>query len=288
MTIHHRKQYRTHMLSEAVVAQQIIRSMNGSCSDAFLEESFEDLRVNTKTGQPRWLESYEKAIRWVLIAGMGAAFFPIGIQLLFLAPELTFIAAALISVIAKSLSSLFTWAAKQALKSDVHVKNYVQELNRNELKTPADCVNKVEELLNQGGILGRLMKYFRSSAEISIPAISFLVGGAVTLGIASLSFLGMIVHLSPVLTSVVAVTSGLCFLSGLILWPRNSYKNADMAIAKSSKYDVCSSDSFGRGPEIATRARVSTTWSRTHSVTKEAELPRKAELSGDFQLQFVS
>ena len=140
------------MLSEAVVAQQIIRSMNGRCPEEFLEESFEDLRVNTKTGQPRWLESYEKTIRWVLTAGMGAAFFPIGIQLLILAPELAMFGAILISVVARALSSLFKWAAQQALQADVHVKRYVQDLNQSELKTRADCINKVEELLNQADL----------------------------------------------------------------------------------------------------------------------------------------
>ena len=36
MTIHHRTKYRTHMLNEAVVAQQIIRGMKG-CPEWELE-----------------------------------------------------------------------------------------------------------------------------------------------------------------------------------------------------------------------------------------------------------
>ena len=103
MTIHHRTKYRTHMLNEAVVAQQIIRGMKG-CPEWELEEHFEDLRVDSKTNTPRWIESYQKTIQWVLTAGLGAAFFPIGIQLLFLAPELTLIGAFIISFTAKGLS----------------------------------------------------------------------------------------------------------------------------------------------------------------------------------------
>lgn len=242
MTIHHRTKYRTHMLNEAVVAQQIIRAMQG-CSETFLEEHFEDLRVDSKTNTPRWIESYQKTIQWVLTAGLGAAFFPIGIQLLFLAPELTLIGAFIISFTAKGLSSIFKWAVERAITPDAQVNNYIRSLRqKGQLSDKNACVDTVEDLLNQGGILARLMKYFRSSAEISIPAISFLVAGAVTLGIASLSFLGLIIHLSPVLTSVVAITSGLCFISGLILWPRASYKNSDSGFSRALRSESFSGD----------------------------------------------
>ena len=150
-----------------------------------------------------------------------SCFFPIGIQLLFLAPELTLIGAFIISFTAKGLSSIFKWAVERAMTPNVHVKLYsifkrkrVDRTAYTGKESINACVNTVEDLLNQGGILARLMNYFRSSAQISIPAISFLVAGAVTLGIASLSFLGVIVHLSPVLTSVVAITSGLCLFQG--------------------------------------------------------------------------
>ena len=223
---------RKHFLSEAVIAQNLALrytkyGMGKESRDTYFE-GLVPVKSDNKFDQGiGWINNYKNTIFTIVFSAIVASSAPFIISLLLYGMPVVPLSMILYpSAVAAYFGSVFVsyvfgWAANRSVASDSVIDRYITE-NYSQQMSSKDLAIKVQSLLDKGGVLGRLINYFRYEKEISAPAISFLVAGGITMGIASLSMLGILIHLPSLISLCLGVVSGLCFISGAILWPRES------------------------------------------------------------------